>query len=62
MVRHGVEAEHHAVAVADVLVEFVHHGVIDHAAGPVGAVQVVGAVGGPGLLWKRVVADDVLGY
>ena len=35
-------------------------GVIDNTARPVGAVEIVGAVDGPGLLGQRVVVQNVL--
>ena len=61
VVADGGDAEHDAVPVADVVIELVDRGVVDDAAGPVGAVEVVGAVDGAGLFGQRVVAEDVLG-
>jgi hypothetical protein len=43
------------------VIELVDRGVVDNAARPVRAVEVVGAVDGAGLLGERVVGEDVFG-
>ena len=56
----GGDAEHDTVPVADVVVEFVDGGMVDDAAGPVRAVEIVGAVDRARLLRQRVVAENLL--